>query len=256
MLLAIDIGNTNIAIGLFKAKRLLKRLRLATGSKRAVIYDGINKRLDICGIDAAAIEAVIISSVVPSASKVVGDIFKKQIKVKTILLGKDINVPIKNRYKKPEQVGQDRLVNSFACLKLYGRPAIIIDFGTATTFDYLDKKGAYCGGLITPGVEVSIAAFVSRTALLPKISLRKPKGLIGRETAESMRSGIVHGLSSMCDGIVEKIRKRYPPRPKVIATGGLAAFFAPYCRHIDSIDENLTLKGLYLIYHAIPTKKS
>ncbi|NQT95357.1 MAG: type III pantothenate kinase [Candidatus Omnitrophica bacterium] len=244
MLLAIDIGNTNIVIGIFKGKRIHKRLRLKTES---TCLD-IKRRLKgAVGFKKKAFEAVIISSVVPGLSKKITGIVRDLLKIEPLLLGKDIRVPIKNLYKNPKQVGQDRLVNSYACLKLYGTPAIIIDFGTATTFDYIDSNGAYAGGLITPGVEATIDALANRAALLPRIKLDKPKALLGKDTAESIRSGIVYGLTSMCNGIVDKLKKRYKKRPIVVATGGLAGFFAPHCKDIDRIDKDLTLKGLSLL---------
>jgi type III pantothenate kinase len=173
--------------------------------------------------------------------------FKNHFNIKPLVLGKDIIVPIKNLYKKPKQVGQDRLVNAYACLKLYGKPAIIVDFGTATTFDYLDKNGTYQGGLITPGIGISLQALAENTALLPKIKLKKPKGLIGKDTVESIRSGIFYSMAAVCDGIIEKIKDKYGSKVKVVATGGLSNFFSPYCKYIDIIDKDLTLKGIHLI---------
>lgn len=251
MFMAIDIGNTNIAIGLFKGKRLYRKFYFPTAIRGLNIYRGVNKGLKSFDIDAKSIKAALISSVVPAASKAVIDILKNRFCIKFLLLGKDIKIPIRNLYKNPEQVGQDRLVNAYACLKLYGCPAIVVDFGTATTFDYLNKKGAYAGGLITAGVEISLSALAERTALLPKIELKKPKNLIGRDTVESMRSGVLYGLASMCDGVIEKIRKKYSSHAMALATGGLATFFAPYCKQIDFIDKNLTLKGIYFAYRDV-----
>lgn len=247
MLLAVDIGNTTIAAGLFKEKKLFKKFWLPSKASSSSIYREFKKSFNNFNIKPELVKMAILSSVVPYATKTVKEILSRRFNIRTILLGRDIIVPIKNLYKKPEQVGQDRLVNAYACLKLYGAPAIIVDFGTATTFDFLDKKGAYCGGLITPGVELSLEALAQKTALLPEIELKKPRRLVGRDTVESMRSGVLYGLASMCDGIIEKIRKQCSPRARVLATGGLATFFAPYCRHIDCIDKDLTLKGLYLV---------
>lgn len=243
MILTVDIGNTNIAIGLFRRRRLFKRFYIPTDTKRPEIYSIVKK-----SVGPFDIEAAIVSSVVPNVTKVITGILKKRLKIKTLLLGKDIAVPIRNRYRKPKQVGYDRLVNAYACLKLYGAPAILVDFGTATTFDYIDSKGAYAGGLITPGVSISLDALAKRTALLPKIELKRPKNLLGKDTIDSMRSGVLYGLSSMCDGVIDRLKSKYSRRAKVVATGGLASFFAPYCKRIKMVDKDLTLKGLLYIY--------
>ncbi|NQT90038.1 MAG: type III pantothenate kinase [Candidatus Omnitrophica bacterium] len=246
MFLAIDIGNSNIAIGAFKRKKLIKKVSLSTAlyRKPALLCKELKKVLAPCK---GRVTEAIICSVVPPASKVVAKAVEKDFAVKPLLLGKDIGVPIKNLYKRPGQVGQDRLVNAYACLKQYGKPAIIIDFGTATTFDYLTKAGDYAGGLITPGVEISLDALAKRAEMLPRIELKKPKRLIGKDTEESMRSGVLYGLSAMCDGLISKIKKKYPGKTVVVATGGLAPFFASYCRNIDHVDPHLTLTGINLL---------
>jgi type III pantothenate kinase len=254
MLVAIDIGNTNIVIGLYnigKRTRLLRRLRFQTRISKAKIYSKIDKGINPFTRKGETIEAVIISSVVPNASKVLTDIFNKYFSIRPILLGKDIKVPIKNLYHKPEQVGQDRLVNAYACLKLYGKPAVVVDFGTAITFDYIDRNGAYCGGLITPGAKISLEALSEKTALLPKMELKRPKSLIGKDTVESMRSGVAYGFACLCDGIIDNIKAKYPGKMIVVATGGMATFFTPYCKNIGHIDTDLILKGLCLIYGEI-----
>ena len=151
-------------------------------------------------------------------------------------------------YKNPYQVGADRLVNAYACKLLYGAPAIIIDFGTATTFDYLNKKCEYAGGIITPGIEISLDALYKKTALLPKAKMKSPQAFLGKNTTESIRSGVSFGLSCMCDGLITTFKKRYSGNIKVIATGGLAMFFKNRCKSINCVDKDLTLKGLNLIH--------
>ena len=163
-------------------------------------------------------------------------------------MGKDLKVPINNLYKKPAQVGQDRLVNAYACKELYGSPAVVLDFGTATTFDYINQFGEYEGGIITPGVGTTIDALAEKTALLPRIKLDKPDSLIGKDTVGSIRSGVFFGIASMCDGLILKIKKTYKNDPIIIATGGLANLFCPYCNEINKIDKYLTLKGLAAIF--------
>jgi len=248
MLLAVDIGNTNIAMGLFRGNRIIRRLRLETVSNGLTILKEVRKALRSCKAGNGDIDIAIISSVVPSASKVIRNVFTKQLKIRTVLLGKELKVPIDNHYKRPEQVGQDRLVNSFACLQLYRVPAIIVDFGTTTTFDYIDKKGAYMGGIIAPGAELTIKALYENTALLPKITIKKPRRLIGKDTTESIRSGIVNGIAAMCDGLISSIKSDRKSKPIVIATGGLSNFFAPLSSQIDKVDKDLTLKGINCIY--------
>ena len=248
MLLAVDIGNTNITIGMFRGAKIIKRVRLETSTGKSFLKRKLVSAISRRCLDRRGIEAAVISSVVPAASKIMLSLLRSDLKIKAFLLGKDIIIPIKNLYKDPKQVGQDRLVNAYACLKLYRAPAVIIDFGTATTFDIIDKNGAYCGGLITPGAEITINALAEKTALLPKIELKKPKDLIGKETVDSIRSGIFYGISSMCDGIIDKIEKVVGKRIFVLATGGLASTIKPFSKCIDLVNIDLTLQGIRYAY--------
>jgi len=245
ILIAIDIGNTSMSVGIFLGRRFVKKTRIPTVSKEQKIYTRLSRLLKpyiCCDIK------VIISSVVPCVTKNVKHIFTDKFKLRPIIVGKHVKAPIKNLYKTPAQVGQDRLVNAFACKQIYGSPAIIIDFGTATTFDYVNKRGEYEGGIITPGVEITINSLAENTALLPKIKLKKPQNLIGKDTSDSIRSGVLNGLACMCDGLIEKIKKDRKSSPIVVATGGLARVFCHYSKHINKVDQDLTLKGLYLIF--------
>ncbi len=241
MLLAIDIGNTNIHNGIFKKNTLKKTFRIPTYTK--TLRRGYLKKLRPYLKD---IERVIIVSVAPKALKEVRYALKKIINKKILVVGKDINSGVKNLYKDPKQVGQDRLVNARSAFELYGKGAIIVDFGTAITVDVINKDKEYLGGVITPGIEISLNALTERASLLPKVSIKKPKDILGTETKESMISGAVYGFSSLCDGIVKRLKK-YSKKSKVIATGGLSPFLGPYCKSIDKIDPNLTLKGLKLL---------
>jgi len=241
MLLAIDIGNTTIALGLFCKNRLIRRYSFATRQRD---YRPFIKKL----LSRQPIEAAIISSVVPQATKQIENALGNLITAKVVILGRDITVPVKNRYLYPKQVGQDRLVNAYAALKLYGVPAIVVDFGTAITFDVISRKQEYLGGLILPGLEISLEALAEKTALLPKIKLAKPKGLIGRNTTNSILSGIVYGFGTLTNGLIDKLKAELGKNSKVIATGGNINFIAKYCTKFDAIDINLTLKGLNLIY--------
>jgi type III pantothenate kinase len=244
MLLALDIGNTTITAGLFRKNRLIRRYSFAT---RQRYYQPFVKKLLSC----QPIEAAIIASVVPQATKQIENTLGNLTTVKALILGRDIIVPIKNRYLYPKQVGQDRLVNAYAAVKMYGVPAIVVDFGTAITFDIISQNKEYLGGLILPGLEISLDALAQNTALLPKIKLAKPKGLIGRNTANSILNGIVYGFSALSDGLIDKLKSELKDVPKVIATGGNINFMAKYCSKFDAIDINLTLKGLNLIYNTL-----
>jgi len=241
MLLAVDIGNTNIHNGVFKDNTLKKTFRIPTHSK--ALRKEYLERLRTYLKD---IECVVIVSVVPKALKDVKKALKKILNKKILVVGKDIDTGVKNLYKDPKQVGQDRLVNARAAYELYNGAAIIVDFGTAITIDIINKHKEYIGGVIAPGVEVSLKALSEKAALLPKVTLGKPKGILGKETKESMINGVVYGFGSLCDGVVQRLGK-YSKGATVIATGGLSFFLGPYCKKVDKIDPELTLKGLMVI---------
>jgi len=244
MLLAIDIGNSTVNFGLFKGKRIVKRAKMSTEDiqKGTVPFFGKKRDYPFLSLD------IIVCSVVPGATRKMQAAIKAVTGVKPLVLGKDIKAPIKNLYKKPGQVGQDRLADAVAAKHIYGAPVIVVDFGTAITFDVVTKAGEYAGGIIFPGLELSLATLSKRAALLPKIRLSEPKALIGRDTVTSMKSGVTYGIASLCDGIISRIQAKYGKRMKIVATGGDAAFVARHTRSIRVVDKNLTLKGLKLIY--------
>ena len=239
MLLAIDIGNTNITFGLFKGRKLIRTFNIPT---YAYSLGKLRPKLG-----ALRISEAIICSVVPKVSRKLAQDLKKLTLGKVYILGKNVDVPIKNLYRKPAQVGQDRLVNAYAGVKLYGAPLIIIDFGTAVTFDCISKRKEYLGGMILPGLRISLEALNSRTALLPKINLSKPKDFIGRDTKTSMLSGIVYGFGALTDDLVSRIRKKIGMSAKVIITGGDSTLIVRYIKSVKRIDSAITLKGLNLI---------
>ncbi len=245
MILAIDIGNTTITLGLFKNDKLLKRDALVTQSSQ---YFSFLQRY----FTKYNIRKVIVSSVVPQATKKLEQALRR-LKVKnTLILGKNLVVPIKNRYQFPEEVGQDRLVNAFAAIKLYGYPAIVVDFGTAITFDVISKKKEYLGGMILPGLETSLKALAEKTALLPKIGLSAPpKNIIGKNTRDSMLSGVIFGFASLTDGVIKKLKQKLGKNIKVIGTGGNIKFILRHCQELSTVDINLTLKGLNLILSSL-----
>lgn len=242
MLLTIDIGNTNISLGLFKGARLTKKMSITTAnaSSSTVVIRNL--------FDKYAIEDTLICSVVPKATA----LLSKKIKAVTgklpLLIGKDITVPIKNLYHKPHQVGQDRLVNAYAGVALYGAPLIVADLGTATTFDIISTKKEYLGGMILPGLQMSLDALSEHTALLPKTKLAPPKGLIGRNTQNSILSGVVYGFASLTEDLFSRIKSRIGKNARLIGTGGDMLMMSRYCKSFYCVDRDLTLKGLRLIY--------
>jgi len=248
MLLAIDIGNTNINCGLFKGQRLLHRFFYPT----RLVPDSIKNhkfilKKNLSKVDLRSISCVIVCSVVPSKTSILKEAISHLVNAKILVLGKDIIVPIKNLYKDPQKVGQDRLVNAYAGLKLFGPALILIDFGTAITFDIVSKKGQYLGGMIFPGLGISLKALSENTALLPLLKKDFPKVLIGTDTQESLLSGVIFGTAEMTDGLIERIQRRYRGF-KVIATGGDAGYISRFCKKIDVVDPVLTLKGIMLVF--------
>lgn len=242
-LLAIDIGNTNITIGLFKGPRMVRKAKIATADRRSY------RRKIAAFLGPLPFDGdVVISSVVPSALDALTRTLKGLVCGKVIVVGKDTIAPIRNRYRVKSQVGQDRLVNAFAAATLYGSPAVVIDFGTAITFDIVSKRGEYLGGLILPGIGISFTALYEKTALLPRVALSPVSAIIGKDTKASMRGGILFGFGAMCDGLVARYRAILGPRMRVIATGGNASLVRRYARSIRIVDSDLTLKGLVLIY--------
>ena len=240
MLLAIDIGNTNTSFGIFLAKKIIKRFDIPT---KYYNLQKLKRKLNKVSID-----DVVICSVVPRCTKIIKADLKKILGKIPYIIGKDIKVPIKNLYRKPKQVGQDRLVNAYAGIMLYGAPLVVVDFGTAITFDVISKNKEYLGGMILPGLQISLDALSERTALLPKIRLNKPKEFIGRDTKNSMLSGVIYGFATLTDNLVMRIRDKVGKTAKVIGTGGNINLMAKFCHRLDKIDRELTLKGLNLLY--------
>ena len=240
-LLAIDIGNTNIVLGVFKGSRLLSKKYIPTPD--AGVPARLRKKLNAIP-HIKKVDAIIISSVVPAALKGLKKCARRLRPGKVFVLGENIKAPIKNRYRKPRQVGQDRLANGVAVYKRY-KGGIV---GTAVTFDYISRKNEYLGGIIFPGLRLSLENLSLKAALLPKIRLKRAKSLLGKDTAASMQSGILNGYASLCDGIVNKLKSRYGRGLVVIATGGDARLLRQYCSSIDKIDLDLTLKGLLITY--------
>lgn len=250
MILVVDVGNSNIVLGVYQGRELLHHFRLSTSRQSTVDEYGvlIYNLFHMSGISTRDIEGVIISSVVPPLVNVIEAMCEKYVGKKPLLVGPGIRTGLNLRYENPREVGADRIVNAVAAVEKYGGPLVVVDFGTATTFDCIDEKGNYLGGAIVPGVHIATEALYERASKLPRIELEKPKKVIGRNTIHAMQAGIIFGYAGQVDGIVERIREEMGAKPRVIATGGLAKLIAEETRSIDEVDPLLTLEGLRIIY--------
>jgi type III pantothenate kinase len=259
MLLAIDIGNTHTVLGLFKGKSLIDHYRVT--SNHALTVDECGVLIKQLFSDYKSIVDVIICSVVPPLSPVYQEMSRKFLKIDPVFVQWNLPLGIKIRYDDPSKVGADRIANAVAAHQMFGGPVIIVDFGTATTFDVISPKGEYLGGAIAPGIETSSLNLFSRAAQLFKVSLETPRKAIGRSTEESLRSGIIFGTVGQIDEIVDRIKKELKEehdikeRPKVIATGGLASLIAQESETIEKVEPTLTLEGLRRIFLLIKKSK-
>ncbi|CAG7656384.1 type III pantothenate kinase [Paenibacillus allorhizosphaerae] len=250
MILVVDVGNTNIVLGIYEGKELLHHWRLSTNRSATADEYGMTmyNLFHHAGIALHQVEGVIISSVVPPLMFVLETLCLKYLKKNPLIVGPGIKTGLNIRYENPREVGADRIVNSVAAIELYGAPCIVVDFGTATTFDYIDENAQYIGGAVAPGIGISTEALYQRAAKLPRIELVKPKSVVGRNTIASMQAGIIYGFAGQVDGIVERIRQEFRSEPKVVATGGLAELIIAESRTIQLVNPLLTLQGLQLIY--------
>ncbi len=250
MILTIDIGNSNIVTGCFEGERLLFHERFstvqeATSLEYATIFKEI---LALHHIHPFRIQGGIISSVVPSITQTVREAVEKYTGARILVVGPGIKTGIRLAVDEPAQQGSDLVVGAVAGIHLYPLPQILIDMGTATTVSVIDSTGAYIGKMILPGIVVSLDALSSRTAQLPRISLEPPKKLIGSNTVDAMKSGILYGSAGALDGLIDRIHEALGENCTVIATGGLAGVIAPLCRHEMILEEDLLLKGLLILY--------
>lgn len=250
MFIAIDIGNTNLVVGIFSDGKLIKKWRLAT--RRDTTRDEysilLRSMLKDEGIEPDTIKTGAVCSVVPILTPKIDSILQSRFGFEPLIVKPGIKTGLVILYEPPQDVGADRIVNSVAGYKLHGGPLIIVDFGTATTFDVVSAKGEYIGGVITPGPAVSAEALSLRTAKLPRIDLEKPRTVIGRNTIDAMRAGLYYGHPGSCDRIIEKIFAELGEKPTVIATGGLADSVASESEYISKILPDLTLEGLHIIF--------
>jgi type III pantothenate kinase len=250
MILVIDVGNTNIVLGLYEGKQLQHNWRLSTNRSSTVDEYGMMmyNLFQHAGIGLAQVEGIIISSVVPPLMFVLEQLCLKYVKKAPLIVGPGVKTGLNIRYENPREVGADRIVNAVAAIALYGSPCIVVDFGTATTFDYIDEAGQYIGGAVAPGIGISTEALYQRAAKLPRIELVRPKSVVGRNTVSSMQAGIIFGFAGQVDGIVGRIREEFGTSPKIVATGGLAELIAKESRTIETVNPLLTLQGLQIIY--------
>ena len=250
MVLAIDIGNTNIVLGGFEGEKISFRTRLATSldkgeAEYAVL---IKSLLDIYGVDFGAIEGSIISSVVPPMNNVMKGVLKLLTGKMPLVVGPGVKTGLNVVGGDARSLGADLVVAAVAAIAKYPKPMVVIDMGTATTFSVIDENGAFRGGVIYPGVMVSFDALARRTAQLPRISAEEPKQVINLTTAESMQSGLIYGSAAMVDGLIDRIAAEMGAEPTLVATGGMSANIIPHCRHSIKLDEDLLMDGLRIIY--------
>ena len=250
MLLVIDVGNTNTVIGVFDEKKLVQDWRIRTDEKQTVDEYGILiKNLYFSSkLTLRNIKDMAISCVVPPLLSTIEKLCRKYFGIKPLVIEPGIKTGMPIYYDNPKEVGADRIVNAVAAYEKYKQSLVVVDFGTATTFDYISENGEYHGGAITPGITISSEALFKRASRLPHVELIKPKSVIGKDTVSSMQSGIVFGYASLVDGMIEKIKKEIKSTPKIIATGGLASLIASVSETIDEVDGYLTLTGLRIIH--------
>jgi len=250
MLFVVDVGNTNMEFGVYNGVELVKSFRLVT--RRDITSDevGLTLRqfLSIYEIPIDQIEDVMISSVVPEVNYSIKNAMRKYLFREPLIIQENIPVPIQNRYRNQAEVGADRLVTAYSAYRKYGGNLVVIDFGTATTFDLVDGEGAYLGGSIFPGIKISLEALASRCSKLPRVEISVPPRVVGRNTVEAMQSGLVYGYSGAVIHMVRQMEEELGCPLKVVATGGLARIISEQSKIVDVIDRNLLLDGLAWVY--------
>lgn len=250
MILVLDVGNTNIVLGIYEGRQLIKSWRISTDKNKTSDEYGIQIMVlfQYSNINHEKIEAIVLSSVVPPVMPALEGMAEKYFGIKPLVVGPGVRTAMPIRYDNPKEVGADRIVNAIAAYEIYGGPLIVVDFGTATTFDVISKEGEYLGGAIAPGIGISTEALYMRAAKLPRIELGNPKKVIGKNTETSMQAGIIFGFVGQTDGIVTRMKREMGGKVYVVATGGLAEVISKESANIDKVDPNLTLEGLRIIY--------
>jgi type III pantothenate kinase len=258
MLLVLDVGNTNTVLGVYAspvehasegAPRLAAHWRVATARQQTVDEYGVLFRnlFAMAGLEPAAIRGIIVSSVVPPLDSTLREVCEKYFRTTPVFVEPGVKTGMPVQYDNPAEVGADRIVNGVAAFERYGGPCVVVDFGTATTFDAISFKGEYLGGIIAPGISISAEALFAQTARLPRVDIRQPQKVIGTSTVGSIQSGLFYGYLGLVDGILERLVAELGPATQVVATGGLAPLFQGNSRFIRKVDELLTLECLLII---------
>jgi type III pantothenate kinase len=260
MLLVLDVGNTNTVLGVFEAKpdalgtgnygKLIAHWRVSTAKTQTVDEYGVLFRnlFAMNGLEVSSVQGTVISSVVPPLDSTLREVCERYFQIKPLFIEPGVKTGMPVHYDNPAEVGADRIVNSVAAFEKYGGPCIIVDFGTATTFDAVSPKGEYLGGVITPGIGISADALFERTARLPRVDIRKPPRVLATNTVNSLQSGLYYGYLGLIDGILERLIAELGGDVKVVATGGLASLMGGGSKYIREVDDLLTLEGLRIIY--------
>lgn len=250
MLLVLDVGNTNTVLGVYDGQRLIAHWRVATVRTHTVDEYGVLFRnlFAIGKVESAEVRGIIVSSVVPPLDSTLREVCERYFQLDPLFVEPGIKTGMPVLYENPSEVGADRIVNGVAAFEKYGGPCVVVDFGTATTFDAVSRKGEYLGGVISPGIGISAEALFEHTARLPFVDIRRPSKLIGTNTVGSIQSGLFFGYLGLVDGILERLAAELGPDTKVVATGGLAQMIGDHSKYIKNVDDLLTLDGLRIIW--------